>query len=256
MNVGVRIFGAQFGIFSFKNYVPIIAAVIVAARRRIEEYQRLSRMRRLVRRQRKRRDLALLKAGERARKAAARMAAQRQPHYTYLGRTNGHDVWRITGTSGAGPGSPVPPTMGAPIAYRGGIPSAHYVEAAEELNQIPQRKEREAAAPPTVHATPQAHLSDLAHQQPLHEEAAAIREAKKVQATAASVASESERRGAATEATTAAAPGAAAAAAPATTAKVRTTAPHIRSREKMKDASIKHDNTRTKETRTNSSKNK
>ncbi|CDI86202.1 hypothetical protein, conserved [Eimeria praecox] len=188
MNVGVRIFGAQFGLYTFKSYIPIIAAVIVAAvvgeiahnarmkRRRLEEYHRLSRLRRLVRRQRKRRDLALLKAGEKARKVAARIAAQGQPQYTYLGRTNGHDVWHLTGTSSRGPASQPPPAIGTSIAYGGGIPSAHYFEADEELNRIDERKENQAAASPAAHRTPHAVLRGPASQDTIRKTAAATTE--------------------------------------------------------------------------------
>ncbi|CDJ58039.1 hypothetical protein, conserved [Eimeria maxima] len=166
MNVGARIFGAQFGIYTFKSYLPIIAAVIVAAvvgeiahnarmkRRQIEEFQRLSRLRRLVRRQRKRRDLALLKAREKARRAAARMAAHAHPHYTYVGRTHGHDVWRLTPTASAGPTRHPPPRIGATIRYGGGMPSAHYFKTDEELDQAAQTKESEGAASPAARMAP------------------------------------------------------------------------------------------------------
>ncbi|KAL8443248.1 hypothetical protein Emag_005973 [Eimeria magna] len=74
MNVGAHIFGAHFGAYSFKNYLPVIAAVIVAAvvgeiahnakvkRQRREQNERIAKLRQLVRKQKLKRDIALIDA--------------------------------------------------------------------------------------------------------------------------------------------------------------------------------------------------
>ena len=88
-----QIFGAQFGAYSLKSYLPIISAVVVAAvvgeiahrakvkRQRLEQAHRVSKMRQLVRRQRMRRDLALLEAEEHERQELQRRAAIRRQMY-------------------------------------------------------------------------------------------------------------------------------------------------------------------------------
>ncbi|KAL8450760.1 hypothetical protein Emed_002398 [Eimeria media] len=74
MNVGAHIFGSHFGAYSFKNYLPVIAAVIVAAvvgeiahnakvkRQRREQNERIAKLRQLVRKQKLKRDIALIDA--------------------------------------------------------------------------------------------------------------------------------------------------------------------------------------------------
>lgn len=90
MHMGANIFGAHFGAYTFKNYVPIIAAVVVAAvvgeivynakmkRHRRDQAQRISRLRQLVRKQRMRRDLAMMEADQQERRARERRAAARR----------------------------------------------------------------------------------------------------------------------------------------------------------------------------------
>ncbi|OEH78932.1 hypothetical protein cyc_05775 [Cyclospora cayetanensis] len=105
MHLGSQIFGAQFGAHSFKSYIPIIAAILVAAvvgeiahnaktrRHQREHVQRLSRMRQLVRRQRRRRDLALLEAEKRERRAMRKLPPKNRKHrhlYEPEGRETGH----------------------------------------------------------------------------------------------------------------------------------------------------------------------
>lgn len=105
MHMAANIFGAQFGAYSFKNYVPIIAAVVVAAvvgeisynakmkRQRREQAQRISRLRQLVRKQRMRRDLALLEAEKQERRALERRGAARR--HLYRSEVSEHLSWHI-----------------------------------------------------------------------------------------------------------------------------------------------------------------
>lgn len=107
MNVGPSIFGAHFGAYSFRNYIPLIAAILVAAvvgeivynaklkRQRREQAQRISRMRRQVQRQRMRRDLALLEAEKRAVEDMERRAAARL--HLYLPEAIERQLYRMRG---------------------------------------------------------------------------------------------------------------------------------------------------------------
>lgn len=93
MFLGANIFGAQFGAYSFKNYVPIIAAMIVAGvvgeiahnakmrRQKRDQARRISRLRQLVRKQKVRRDMALLDAEKQEREALERREAARRRLY-------------------------------------------------------------------------------------------------------------------------------------------------------------------------------
>lgn len=93
MYLGASIFGTQFGAYSFKNYVPIIAAVVVAAvvgeiahnakvrRQKRDQARRISRLRQLVRKQKMRRDLALLEAEKQEREAMEKREAARRRLY-------------------------------------------------------------------------------------------------------------------------------------------------------------------------------
>lgn len=93
MSIGASILGAHFGAYSFKNYVPVIAAAVVAAvvgeiahnartkRQQREQAQRLSRLRQQVRKQRMRRDLALLEAEKQEIEAMERRAAEMRHLY-------------------------------------------------------------------------------------------------------------------------------------------------------------------------------
>ncbi|KAL8273638.1 hypothetical protein Esti_002460 [Eimeria stiedai] len=86
MNVGANIFGAHFGAYSFKNYLPVIAAVIVAAvvgeiahnakvkRQRRERNEHIAKLRQLVRKQKLKRDIALMDAEREEIAAMERMA--------------------------------------------------------------------------------------------------------------------------------------------------------------------------------------
>ncbi|CDJ42243.1 hypothetical protein, conserved [Eimeria tenella] len=144
MNVGMRIFGAQFGIYSLKNYIPIMAAVVVAAvvgeiahsarlkRRQLEQAQRLARMRRLVRRQRRKRDLALMEAQKQQRKAIeSKWAAS--PVYAYLEAPETFESWQLSGPR-RGPQGPRPRLRGPP-EYRKQPSQGAPSEAEEQLSE-------------------------------------------------------------------------------------------------------------------------
>ncbi|CDI81270.1 hypothetical protein EAH_00060200 [Eimeria acervulina] len=66
--------------------------------------------------------------------------------------------------------------IGAPIPYDAGLHPAHYYEGNERLGHIAQSKEREAAASPAAHATPQAHMRGSDGQQKMHNPASATAE--------------------------------------------------------------------------------
>ncbi|CDJ50709.1 hypothetical protein, conserved [Eimeria brunetti] len=71
-----------------------------------------------------------------------------------------------------GPGNPPPPA----IACGGGIASAHYFEAAEELDHTALRKERELAASPAAHVATQAHPTEVVSRQATRKTATATEE--------------------------------------------------------------------------------
>ncbi|KAL8425323.1 hypothetical protein Efla_001705 [Eimeria flavescens] len=114
MNLGATIFGAHFGAYSFKNYLPVIAAVIVAAvvgeiahnarvkKQSRAQAERISRMRQLVRKQRMKRDMALLVAQQQEVEAMKRRAAAQRLLYRpeaidrrYWQRNKGRNVFDV-----------------------------------------------------------------------------------------------------------------------------------------------------------------